>query len=211
MEQTLVLVHGIFDTGAIFSDMEHFFAQRGLRTHAPSLQPSSGAAGLEALALQLQGAIDAQIPVGQSFDLVGFSMGGLICRYYLQRLGGKERVRRFVAISVPQHGSLLAWLIPNRGCRQMRPGSRFLTELNHDLKDLAHLDILTLWTPFDLLIIPQTSSALPLGRTCSLPVWRHDLMVRDRRVLQTMAAFLLEESPSQPWAGRRAEGMDEDG
>lgn len=197
VEQPLVLVHGIFDTGAIFADMADFFGERGLRTHAPNLQPSSGAAGLEVLALQLQRFIDTELPEEQSVDLVGFSMGGLVSRYYLQRLGGRERVRRFIAISVPQNGSLLAWLIPNRGCRQMRPGSRFLTELNRDLKDLAHLNILTLWTPFDLLVIPQTSSALPLGKTCRIPVWRHDLMVRDRRVLEAMAAFLLEH-PAGP-------------
>ncbi len=197
MSQPLVLVHGIFDTGAIFAGMEGFFTERGVETYAPDLRPSSGAHGLETLALQLQRAVDARLPADQPFDLVGFSMGGLISRYYLQRLGGRERVRHFVAISVPQHGSLLAWLIPNRGCRQMRPGSRFLAELNRDVNDLAPIDILSLWTPYDLMIIPATRSALPLGKTLKLPVWRHDLMIKDRRVLQAMADFLLAEGPGR--------------
>ena len=125
-------------------------------------------------------------------DLVGFSMGGLISRYYLQRLGGLARVRRFIAISVPQHGSAWAWLLPNQGCRQMRPGSTFLQALNQDIASLAQIDLLTLWTPFDLMIIPATSSVIPVGRECKLPVLLHDWMIKDIRVLEAIASFLLE-------------------
>ena len=39
---TLVLVHGIFDTGRIFVRMTRHFAARGLRVLAPDLKPSSG-------------------------------------------------------------------------------------------------------------------------------------------------------------------------
>lgn len=196
MARAVVLVHGIFDTGKIFTTMARYFEERGLRTLAPSLRPSSGAQGLEALARQLKNCIDAEVAPEDTLDLIGFSMGGLISRYYLQRLGGLERVRRFVAISVPQHGSLWAWALPNQGCRQMRPGSSFLQDINKDIAGLAQIDLLTLWTPFDLMIVPASSSVIPLGKEVKLPVLLHDWMIKDKRVLQAVAAFLLEE----PWS-----------
>lgn len=195
MARAVVLVHGIFDTGKIFTSMARYFEERGLRTLAPSLRPSSGAQGLEALARQLKHCIDTEVAPEETLDLIGFSMGGLISRYYLQRLGGLERVRRFVAISVPQHGSLWAWALPNQGCRQMRPGSTFLQDINKDIASLAQIDLLTLWTPFDLMIVPASSSVIPLGKEVKLPVLLHDWMIKDKRVLQAVAAFLLEE----PW------------
>jgi len=33
------------------------------------------------------------------FDLVGFSMGGIVSRYYVQRLGGIDRVQRFITLA----------------------------------------------------------------------------------------------------------------
>lgn len=196
MKHTLVLVHGIFDTGKIFTPMARYFAKRGLHTHAPNLRPSSGALGLETLARQLKRSIDIHTGPEDTLDLVGFSMGGLISRYYLQRLGGLERVRRFIAISVPQHGSKWAWFLPNQGCRQMRPGSTFLQELNRDIASLARIDLLTLWTPLDLMIIPPVSSVIPVGRECKVPVLLHDWMIKDTRVLEAMADFLLQSQLS---------------
>ena len=59
-------------------------------------------------------------------------MGGLVSRYYVQRLGGIERVRRLITISTPHQGTLWAHMVGNPGSRQMRPGSAFLSKLNHD-------------------------------------------------------------------------------
>ena len=195
MKHSLVLVHGIFETGNIFVPMARYFAQRGLQVHAPSLRPSSGAQGLEMLALQLKHFIDAHVGPEETLDLAGFSMGGLISRYYLQRLGGLKRVRRFAAISVPQHGSRWAWCLPSRGCRQMRPGSSWLQELNEDLASLSQIDLLSIWTPLDLMIVPASSSVIPVGRELKIPVLLHDWMIKDARVLEAIAAFLLELQP----------------
>ena len=188
----LVLVHGIFDTGALFHRMARFFEQRGRRTVAPSLHPRSGASGLDDLAGQLKAVIDREVPPEETLDLIGFSMGGLVSRYYLQRLGGLERVRRFVAISAPQHGSFWARCMPdnNIGCRQMRPGSDFLRDLNGDLEALARIPVLSLWTPLDLMILPATSSLIPIGQTRRIVVPLHTLMLHDRRVFAAVAEFL---------------------
>ena len=186
----LVMVHGIFDTGALFHRMARHFEGRGWRTIAPSLHPRSGSAGLDVLAAQLKGVIDREVPPEEPLSLVGFSMGGLVSRYYLQRLGGLTRVRRFVAISAPQHGSFWARFVPTRGGRQMRPGGDFLRDLNGDLDRLAQIPVLSLWTPLDLMILPATSSLIPIGQTRKIVVPLHTLMLHDRRVFAAVGEFL---------------------
>jgi triacylglycerol lipase len=127
--RAVVLVHGIFDTAGIFRRMARLLRARGWTPHAVSLRPNTGRAGLDTLALQLKAYIDGHIGPGERIHLVGFSMGGLVARYYVQRLDGAERVRRFITLSAPHHGSRLAYLLANEACRQMRPGSAFLADL----------------------------------------------------------------------------------
>ncbi|WLT39844.1 hypothetical protein NON20_10925 [Synechocystis sp. B12] len=49
--------------------------------------PNDGSASLAVLAEQVKQYIDGQFAPQQPVDLIGFSMGGLVTRYYLQRLG----------------------------------------------------------------------------------------------------------------------------
>jgi triacylglycerol lipase len=190
--QSVVLVHGIFHFYNIFRKMSKFLEKQGFRTFAPSLSPSTGKIGLDELARQLKTYIDENIPVGETFYLVGFSMGGLICRYYLQRLDGIKRVKRFISLSAPHSGTRMAYLLKNAGCRQMRPGSEFLKDLNSDVKRLEEMKVVSIWTPFDLSIRPAKSSHLPLGEELTFPVLLHPLMVRDKRVLRAIGHFLKE-------------------
>jgi len=188
--QSVVLVHGIFHFYNIFRKMSKFLEKQGFRTFAPSLSPSTGKIGLDALARQLKTYIDENIPVRETFYLVGFSMGGLICRYYLQRLDGMKRVKRFISISAPHSGTRMASLLKNAGCRQMRPGSDFLKDLNSDVQRLEEVKVVSIWTPFDLSIRPAKSSHLPLGEELTIPVLLHPLMVRDKRVFKAIVFYL---------------------
>ncbi len=73
----VVLVHGIWDTSAIFRPMEGVLTQSGFRPLALNLKPSNGDVGLDHIALQVQEFAESKIPHGEQFDLVGFRMGGL--------------------------------------------------------------------------------------------------------------------------------------
>ena len=50
-------------------------------------------------------------------------MGGLIARYYVQRLGGDARVHTLVTLGTPHGGTAAAYLVPHRLARQLRPDS----------------------------------------------------------------------------------------
>ena len=165
------------------------------RPRGKHLVPRNGDAGLDHLAGQLAAWIEANFDAGESIDVVGFSMGGLVARYYIQRLGGIERVRRFITVSSPHKGTWTAFLRHNRGARQMRPGSDFLQDLNRDAATLSRIEFTTIWTPFDLMIVPADSSELGVGRSIRIHVAAHPLMVRDRRVLD-LVHHLLSQSVS---------------
>jgi triacylglycerol lipase len=117
-------------------------------------------------------------------------MGGLICRYYVQLLGGRLRVDRLITISSPNHGTLLAFLNSRVGCKEMRPGSAFLQKLNHNCSALRDLNVTSFWTPLDLIILPAKSSRLTWGINRKIPVLAHPLMILQRKPLDEIAKAL---------------------
>ena len=77
----------------------------------------------------------------------------------------------------------------------MRRRSDFLRDLNHDVHTLNRLAFTTIWTPFDLMILPANSSVLPVGRAISVNVAAHPLMLRNRRVLSLVLDALSCDYP----------------
>jgi len=181
----IVLVHGIYNTARRFRVMQAEFKARGHRCIAPSLTPNSGSQGLEPLARQLKIVVDrALVETGTEICLVGFSMGGLIARYYLQALGGYKVVKLFFSISTPHHGSYWAHGLPSmKGVRQMCPGSDFLRELQQGSSCLQDVQCFSYWTPFDLVIVPAASSIWDKAENIKVNVLAHHLMVKDARVI----------------------------
>jgi triacylglycerol lipase len=192
--RSVVLLHGIDDTTRLFSRLGPFLEERGWTVHAWNLVPNDGSAGIDALARQVQVRIDDALGRDEIFDLLGFSMGGIVARYYLQRLGGLARVERLVTISSPHRGTWMAYFRRNTGARQMRPRSMFLRDLDQDRADLARLKFTSIWTPLDLMILPAASSVIPEAKSIGVSVLAHPLMVRDGRVLQLVAEALSSDA-----------------
>ncbi|MDZ4701494.1 MAG: alpha/beta fold hydrolase [Rhodothermales bacterium] len=185
----VVLVHGFLDTGAVFRRLTSRLAAEGYTPHAINLRPNDGRIGLEALAGQLDAFANTRL-AGQPFDLIGFSMGGLIARYYVQRLGGIERVGRLITLAAPHHGTVWSHLAPLPGLRQMRPGSPFINDLNRDAEVLRRVDFVSLWTPFDLLVFPARRAILANHPDIRIPTAAHPLMLSDPRVHDTLVRLL---------------------
>lgn len=186
----VVLVHGLWNTVGIFRRLQVYLEAQGWVVHAVGLTPNNGDISIEQQAHQLKAFIEGRLAPQSAFCLLGFSMGGLVSRYYLQRLDGLQRVRRFVGVAVPHYGSTLAWFRWNIGCRQMRPGSSFLADLNQDMERLSGCRPISLWTPYDLLVLPARHCCLPVGDNQRLPVSSHDGMLWDERSLAAIAKAL---------------------
>ena len=185
----VVLVHGIFSSG---DDMERL--ARHLRSQArevfqPTLTPNGGHAPIEDLAQQLADFVTQKIG-GRRFDLIGFSMGGLISRYFLQRFGGMERAARFVTMATPHHGTQMARLGGLPGWMQMRPGSEFLRDIASDADVLRAVPFTSLYTPLDAIIVPARSSEMPQARNVRMWAAMHPSFILERRCIRAVAAAL---------------------
>jgi triacylglycerol lipase len=185
----VLLIHGIDDTALLFRRLRHHLEQRGWRVHDLDLVPNNGAAGLDELALQVSSYAKANFD--GAFDLVGFSMGGIVARYYVQRLAEPGRVQRLVTISSPHRGTWTGFLRNNKGARQLRPGSEFLRDLHAEGHKLEGVRFTSIWNPFDLMILPASSSVVAEARSVPVKVAAHPFMVRDRRVMRLVEEALL--------------------
>jgi triacylglycerol lipase len=186
----VLLVHGIFDTGRVFDTMIPYLKGRGWIVYDLDLVPNDGNLGLEHLAQQVANYVNTTFSQEQSIDLVGFSMGGIVSRYYVQRLGGINRVQRFITLSAPNNGTWVAFCRQGVGCMQMRPNSALLEDLNRDAGMLEQINFSSIWTPYDLMILPSDSSRMPVGKQITVPVWSHAAMLTDSKSLSAIAQAL---------------------
>jgi triacylglycerol esterase/lipase EstA (alpha/beta hydrolase family) len=194
----VLLVHGIDDDARTLAPLADGLTRAGFQdVQIVELKPNNGDAPIPVLAGQVaEAAGNLRARTGSArVDVVGFSMGALVSRYYLQRLEGRHHVRRFVSISGPHAGTLMGWLRANPGARDMRPGSELLRGLAADEAPFGDVQVFNLWTPFDLMIIPAGSSRLSGARERTIPVILHPLMLRDGRVLRSVEEALTVERP----------------
>jgi triacylglycerol esterase/lipase EstA (alpha/beta hydrolase family) len=190
----VLLVHGIWDSSSRLLPLKTGLERRGLGpVHALDLVPNDGRASIAALGEIV--AREAEALAAREgtprVDVVGFSMGALVTRWYIQRGGGKERVRRFVSISGPHAGTAVAYALPFAGVREMRPGSPMLRDLAADADPFGVVEVHCLYTPFDLMILPATSSILSGARSVRrFGVPMHRFMITDEGVLDHVAGVL---------------------
>jgi triacylglycerol lipase len=72
----------------------------------------------------------------------------------------------------------------------MRPDSAFIQDLQQDVQMLAQVKFTSIWTPFDLIILPPASSQLAVGKEVQLPVAIHPWMVKDSRSITAVLVAL---------------------
>jgi triacylglycerol lipase len=127
---------------------------------------------------------------GCRFHLIGHSMGGLVMRCYAQRYASAREVCGFVTLSSPHNGSLWAWTQPTPGGRDMRAGSALLKELATNDHRLEHLKPLSLWTPFDLMILPSHSSVWPVATNERVWLPMHPQLKHSRALTKRVLIYL---------------------
>lgn len=93
-------------------------------------------------------------------DVVGHSLGGLIARYYVQRLGGDHRVRTLVTLGTPHGGTSVVPLANAHPIvRQMRPGSEVLEELRAPAPG-CRTHFVAFWSDLDHLMDPLETACV---------------------------------------------------
>ena len=193
MMRPLVLVHGLWDTPRVFHRLIQRLDQPDRPLLAPHLPHGLGVVPLRELARRLDQSIQQQFGRETPIDLLGFSMGGVIGRIWLQEQGGAERTDRFFSVGSPQNGTLAALAVPRRmfaGIADMKPASDLLQQLNRQAGTLAPVACRSYFCRWDLMVSPGWLAVLPVGSRTELPVWTHQQLIAHSQALQTLTQDL---------------------
>ncbi|MEV5578640.1 alpha/beta fold hydrolase [Streptomyces parvus] len=150
----VVLLHGFIDNRSAFVVLRRTLTRHGRRpeslNYSPLTRDVRTAAGLLGRHVE-----EICARTGHSrVDIVGHSLGGLIARYYVQRLGGDRRVRTLVTLGTPHGGTAVA---PGADVhpivRQMRGGSSVIEELR-DPAPGCRTRFVSFWSELDQVMVP---------------------------------------------------------
>jgi predicted alpha/beta hydrolase family esterase len=159
----IVLVHGIGDNRSAFAVLSGALRRRGFGVvHAVNYSVLTALTGDVRRSAALLGEHVERICEQTGSDrvhVVGHSLGGLIARYYVQRLHGDARVRTLVTLGTPHRGTLAAYLLPTSLTRQLRPGSDLLSELAEPSRP-CRTRFVVVWSEMDQVIVPQRNARL---------------------------------------------------
>jgi triacylglycerol lipase len=156
----VLLVHGLMDNRSVFTLFRRELRGRGFGVvHSVSYSPLTTDVRSAAYELRRQVAELRERTGAERVHIVGHSLGGLIARYFVQRLGGDEWVHTVATLGTPHGGTLAAYLVPTPLMRQLVPGSDLMRELARPAPG-CRTRFLVAWSPLDQLVLPQRGAQL---------------------------------------------------
>lgn len=169
----ILLVHGIVDNHTIFSPLERALRRRGF-TDLSSFDYGVLTSDVRATAQDLAVAVQKLVEESgaEKVHIIGHSLGGLITRYFVQRMGGHEHVHTVVTLGTPHQGTVLARagsVLPL--VRQLRPDSDLIAELNEPAPE-CDTRFIAFYSDLDQLILPSRNARIehPDLRVRNVPV-----------------------------------------
>ncbi|MCT6778613.1 alpha/beta fold hydrolase [Streptomyces sp. CS7] len=156
----VVLLHGFIDNRSAFLVLRRALTRHGRRLASLNYSPLTRDVRTAA---ELLGRHVEEICARTGHDrvdIVGHSLGGLIARYYVQRLGGDRRVRTLVTLGTPHGGTAVA---PGAGVhpivRQMRGGSSVIEELRGPAPG-CRTRFVSFWSELDQVMVPVETACV---------------------------------------------------
>ena len=191
----IILIHGLWNTSSIFSSITSKLDNIGIVYFAPTLKHSYGMTSIIDLTIILNELILEKYGLEKELDILGFSMGGIIGRYWIQKFNGYKRTRRFISIGSPHKGTFIAQLVPKfpfRGISEMKIKSKFLRELAKNDFLLSDIECINFFTYWDLMVFPSWWTNLNLGGKISVKVYKHRNLVRNNSVVDKIIGEIIK-------------------
>lgn len=156
----IILLHGVIDNRSIFTVLRGALRRRGFgRTFALNYSPLTD--DIPTVARWLAELVEEVCDETgyERVHIVGHSMGGIIGRYYVQRLGGDARVHTLVTLGTPHSGTFGARFVPWPVIRQLRYASPIIAELAEPAPG-CRTRFIAIWSDLDQLVIPQRNGRI---------------------------------------------------
>jgi len=188
------LIHGLWNTSSIFSSITPKLDNIGIEYFAPTLEHSCGMTSILDLTNKLNELILEKYGLEKEIDILGFSMGGIIGRYWLQKFNGYKRTRKLISIGSPHKGTLMAQLVPQypfRGISEMKINSKFLRELADNDFFLEDIECINFFTYWDLMVFPGWWTNLNFGKKISVKVYKHRNLVRNKSAVDKIIGEII--------------------
>ncbi|MFG2491339.1 esterase/lipase family protein [Streptomyces caniferus] len=157
----VLLLHGFIDNRSVFLLLRRSLHRHGWR-HIEALNYCPLTCDLRKAAELLSRHVEEVCArTGhRRVDIVGHSLGGLIARYYVQRLGGDTRVRTVITLGTPHSGTAVAPLMSAHPIvRQMRPDSEVIAELSLPAPH-CRTHFVAFWSEEDRVMVPATTARI---------------------------------------------------
>ena len=178
----IILIHGLWNTSAIFNSLLKKLDYYDIEYYAPTLEHYFGRISIVDLAESLDEIIIKKYGNEREIDILGFSMGGIIARYWIKKLNGYLKTKRFISIGSPHNGTLTAQLVPRnflKGISEMKINSSLLKELSEYDYLLREIDCISFYTKWDFMVFPGWRAKLPIGKKFNLNIYKHRNLVRN--------------------------------
>jgi hypothetical protein len=191
----VLLVHGLADGQSVVPPLERELHGDGVgpfvpvacNPFGPDIRTAARALGQQVESVCADGA-------GRTAVVIGYSLGGLIARYYVQRLGGDAHVPLLITLATPHSGTATALLAPAHPLlRQLRPGSALLTELGEPAPN-CHTRFVAFYSDLDEAVIPAARGRIDHpdlnARNVLVPGVGHLTLPLHQPVIDEMRALL---------------------
>ncbi|MEU6770163.1 lipase [Streptomyces sp. NPDC046759] len=202
---TVLLVHGLGDGESVVSPLERclggaagpFFAV-GYSAFTPDIRAAARVLGEQVHLVCTSG-------TPRTVVVIGYSLGGLIARYYVQRLGGDRHVPLVITLATPHGGTAAALLAPPHPLlRQLRPGSDLLTELAEPAPG-CRTRFVAFYSDLDEIVIPAARGRVDhpdlLARNVLVPGVGHLTLPRHQPVIDHLCSLLTAARQATPAPG----------
>tara|TARA_B100000579_G_scaffold423080_1_gene425833 strand:- start:984 stop:1586 length:603 start_codon:yes stop_codon:yes gene_type:complete len=196
-KRPIFFIHGLWNNPELFTKLIERTKKDDSHLYRPHLPHKLGKTSLLELARDLDSKIEEFVGSEKEIDIVGFSMGGLISRIWLQKYNGFLRTKRFFSIGTPHFGTYTAQLIPSSfmpGIAEMKRGSGLLSQLNNDLTSLEKIQCTSFFTKWDLMSFPGWQAKLSIGNSYALPVLTHKELITNPISLDVLSKKIFEDS-----------------
>ena len=190
----ILFVHGYGGNGGNWQEVRSKFVVDGWQDFELYAYNYSFTASNASSAAEIRDQVDDIIrrTGATKVDIIAFSMGSISSRYYLKSLDGAQRVDAWVSLAGPNHGTDA---VDNRNCqfipcREIVPGSPFLTALNSGDETPGLVRYGTWRSPCDATINPDESVILAGATNTLTSCLGHLDFLADGTIYREVKAFV---------------------